>query len=111
MISSIFRDQSAYFGPRHVLAHGFQHASEISVDSGIPGVAIQFRNRNVEALKQTPWADVLGLLGRNGEEIMIHLLLDCGIFVPLDASKGIFYQLSGMIGPPRTKAMHSLLTD
>lgn len=35
---------------------------------------------------------------------MIHLLLDCGIFVPLDASKGIFYQLSGMIGQLRAKA-------
>ncbi|KAJ5391980.1 hypothetical protein N7509_007470 [Penicillium cosmopolitanum] len=96
VISNIFGDQSSYRGPQHVLAHGFQHASENSVDSGIPGVAIQFPNRNVQALKQTPWTDVLGLLGQNGEEIMIHLLLDCGIFVPLDASKGIFYQLSGV---------------
>lgn len=70
-------------------------------------MAIQFPNRNVQALREAPWADVLGLLGQNGEEIMIHLLLDCGIFVPLDASKGIFYQLSGMVG----QAMHCPLTD
>ncbi|KAJ5082191.1 hypothetical protein N7532_011234 [Penicillium argentinense] len=97
VIASIFKTSSAsYRGPQHVLAHGFQYAGEHAIDSGIPGVAIQFPNRNVQALKQAPWADVLGLLGQNGDEIMIHLLLDCGIFVPLDAGKGIYYQLSGL---------------
>jgi telomerase reverse transcriptase len=111
VIASIFKTSSAsYRGPQHVLAHGFQYAGEHAIDCGIPGVAIQFPNRNVQALKQAPWTDVLGLLGQNGDEIMIHLLLDCGIFVPLDAGKGIYYQLSGMFDSGR-RVDYSAIAD
>lgn len=51
----------------------------------------------MRVLKEGPWAKVLGLLGSNGEEIMMQLLFDCGIFAAIDARKGIYYQLSGMV--------------
>lgn len=57
----------------------------------------QFRNQNVEVLTRGAWAEVLGLLGSNGEDIMMQLLFDCGIFAAIDAQRGIYYQLSGMI--------------
>lgn len=34
-------------------------------------------------------------MGQNGEETMLRLLLDCGIFSCMDNEKGAFYQLSG----------------
>lgn len=67
-----------------------------ALQSSIPGIVVQFPNKTVSTLKQAPWADVLGLLGQNGEEIMVRLLFDCGVYAPIDAPRGIFYQLSGM---------------
>ncbi|KAG2412542.1 hypothetical protein HFD88_010099 [Aspergillus terreus] len=60
------------------------------------GIAALYRNDNVEALKRSPWTDVLSLLGDNGDEIMLRLLFDCGIFVAIDEREGIYYQLSGL---------------
>lgn len=93
-----------YFRPSHLLCHGFQRAAETmtmmdaghSAVSGIPGIVPRYPNKNVSMLKNFPWTGVLGLLGRNGEEIMLHLVLDCGLFVPVEGGKGrAVYQLSG----------------
>ena len=96
------RNQGSYFRPAHILCHGFQRASEMdreySALSGIPGIVPQYPNRNVSLLKNHLWTQVLRLLGRNAEEIMLHLLLDCGLFVPVSGGKGrTIYQLSGML--------------
>jgi hypothetical protein len=63
--------------------------------TGIHGVVPQYPNRNVSALKTAPWSEVLGLLGMSGEEILIGLLLDCGVFVRVDGGTESFYQMSG----------------
>lgn len=52
-------------------------------------------NHNVQALKQAPWTDVLTLLGSNGDEIMVRLLLDCGTFTAVNKIEGVYYQISG----------------
>ncbi|KAJ6013379.1 hypothetical protein N7540_007970 [Penicillium herquei] len=84
--------------PQHVLAHGFQRPSmgNNDLESNIPGVVVQFPNRNVCTLKESPWTEILSLLGQNGDEIMLRLLFDCGIFAPIDARKESYYQLSGL---------------
>lgn len=46
-------------------------------------------------MKQTPWPQLLSLLGKSGESMMINMLLDCAIFVPVEAGQGNYYQLSG----------------
>lgn len=46
-------------------------------------------------MKQSPWPQLLLLLGKFGESIMINMLLDCAIFLPVDAGQGNYYQLSG----------------
>ena len=83
--------------PQHLLAYGFQRPSMgyNAPETNIPGVVIQFPNENVRILKESPWADILGLLGQSGDEAMLRLLFDCGIFAPVDAQRGIYYQLSG----------------
>jgi len=95
-IESLFR-KAGYQRPEHLLTHGFRRPAvgQTTLDV-IPGVVSQFPNHNVRILKEAPWADVLGLLGQNGDEIMMRLLFDCGIFAPIDARKGIYFQLSGM---------------
>ncbi|KAJ9228282.1 hypothetical protein DTO271D3_5664 [Paecilomyces variotii] len=90
--------------PRHILAHGYQRTTTHNLDStelgalasSIPGIVARYPNPNVLALKRAPWTEVLDLMGQNGEEIMLRLLLDCGIFSCMDNEKGAFYQLSGI---------------
>jgi telomerase reverse transcriptase len=100
VIWKLFNHNSgSYQRPQHLLAHGFQRPAmgRAAQDTCIPGVVSQFPNKNVETLKGGAWAEILGLLGSNGEQIMLQLLLDCGIFAAVNAQKGIYYQLSGMV--------------
>ncbi|RDW94000.1 telomerase reverse transcriptase [Aspergillus mulundensis] len=79
----------------HVLSHGYRQGSG-RLRCNVHNAGAWYPNRNVERLKQSPWTEVLALLGGNGDEIMIRLLLDCGLFAAVDAKKGIYYQLSGL---------------
>ncbi|KAJ5752542.1 Telomere reverse transcriptase [Penicillium odoratum] len=94
VIGQLFKQQSK---PVHILTHGFQRSSmgNDDLETKIPGIMIQFSNQNVETLQKSPWTEILDLLGQNGDEIMMRLLFDCGIFAPIDAQRGIYYQLSG----------------
>ncbi|KGO64785.1 Telomere reverse transcriptase [Penicillium italicum] len=88
----------SYQKPEHLLTHGFQRPYNglNAQQTSIPGIVSQFPNQNVQVLKEGAWAEVLGLLGSNGEEIMMQLLFDCGVFAAIDERKGIYYQLSGL---------------
>ena len=46
-------------------------------------------------MKDATWSNVLKVLGRAGDHIMIDLILDCGLFVGVKVGKDSFYQLSG----------------
>ena len=52
----------------------------------------------VKQLKSAMWRKLLVMLGKQGDQIMLDLLLDCGIYVSIGAGKGNFYQLSGQAG-------------
>ncbi|PYH78935.1 hypothetical protein BO82DRAFT_316347, partial [Aspergillus uvarum CBS 121591] len=90
--------------PHHLLTRGFRSVVET-----------HFSNENVQKLKSAPWTEVLGLLGNNGETIMLHLLCDCGIFTALDSRKGIYHQICGMwyslekLDPVNTKLQQTSL--
>ncbi|KAL4990387.1 hypothetical protein BDW68DRAFT_40668 [Aspergillus falconensis] len=94
-ISSIF-NRPFYGKLEHVLSHGYRQGSG-RLPCSIPNVEAQYPNKNVEMLKQSPWTEVLALLGGNGNEIMLKLLLDCGLFAAVDAKKGIYCQISGAL--------------
>ena len=88
--------------PPHMLCHGFQRASnprQTNEDhcaiAGIPGIVSHYPNANVHALKGSSWTEILGLLGKEGDRIMLDLVLDCGIFMAGDEGLGNYYQLSG----------------
>lgn len=66
---------------------------------GIPGVLSVYPNGHVISMKTTPWPQILALMGKEGERAMIDLLLDCGIFLPVENGRGNYRQLSGAFKP------------
>lgn len=69
----------------------------------IPGLFAFRPNPHVDMLKGAPWPQLLLLLGQSGERIMIDLLVDCAIFVPINAGTNNYFQISG-------KMLQALLT-
>jgi len=61
----------------------------------IPGIFSAHPNHCVRALKEPPWPQLLLLFGKEGERIMIDLLLDCSIFISIKAGKDNLYQVCG----------------
>ena len=49
----------------------------------------------VNELKSSVWKELLGLLGKEGDRIMLDLVLECGLFISIDADWGNYYQISG----------------
>ena len=85
-----------------MLCRGFQKYSSISNDGpelvtvpGVPGIWANSPNRLVQALKEHPWCDLPPLLGKGAERIISDMLLQCGIFRPVENSSNLF-QLSGV---------------
>lgn len=89
--------------PKHLLCDGFRRQAQNIAntegqgrDSGIQGLVAVDPNHYVQALKEAPWPQVLMLLGKSGEQIMIDLLIDTAMFLPVRAGHGNMYQLSGI---------------
>ncbi|KAI9715739.1 MAG: hypothetical protein M1812_005737 [Candelaria pacifica] len=90
------------YKPPHLLCHGLRRSSaprqpneNHDATSGIPGLVCYFPNTYVNSIKSPLWNNVLSLLGKEGERVMIDLLMDCGLFGAVEAGKGNFCQLSG----------------
>lgn len=56
-----------------------------------------YPNQRVELLKQSPWPEILKLLGNSGDRIMMDLLLDSAMFLPVGSCQGNYYQISGQL--------------
>ena len=98
------RDKKGAARPKHLLCDGFRKSTGLNVQrqgdlggnkSSIPGLFAVFPNHHADTLKRPPWPELLVLLGKSGERIMVDLLLDCGIFVAVSAGTGNMWQLSG----------------
>ena len=88
--------------PPHMLCHGYQRVNnlrqpheDLCAIAGIPGLVPYYPNSNVDLLKGATWMGVLSLLGKEGDQIMLEMLLDCGLFVAIDEGQGNYYQISG----------------
>ncbi|KAI0200114.1 hypothetical protein F4808DRAFT_178489 [Astrocystis sublimbata] len=81
------RDKSAKW-PDHLLCDGFRRNGGLGLRAVRP-------NPYVEALQQSPWPQLLALLGESGDHIMIDMLLDCAIFMAIDVGTNNICQLSG----------------
>ncbi|KAL1844292.1 hypothetical protein VTJ49DRAFT_2349 [Mycothermus thermophilus] len=100
----LFQRETAGSWPRHLLCDGFRRQAgpdtrphpAAAADVVIPGLCAVFPNPHVRTLKASPWPQLLLLLGKEGERIMIDLLVDCAIFRPVKAGRGNLYQLCGI---------------
>ncbi|KAM4059685.1 telomerase ribonucleoprotein complex - RNA binding domain-containing protein [Hirsutella rhossiliensis] len=83
--------------PKHLLCDGFRRGAREGDLGGlkIPGIYSLHPNPHAAALKQAPWPHLLLLLGQSGQRLMVDLLMDCSIFLALEAGSGNYYQLSG----------------
>ncbi|EGZ76236.1 hypothetical protein NEUTE2DRAFT_133609 [Neurospora tetrasperma FGSC 2509] len=122
--SASFREKTktgnGWPGPRHLLCDGFRkgvppqgRSGEMATTAGhqhqIPGVYAVHQNNCVKVLKEAPWPQFLMLLGKEGERIMLDLLLDCAVFVGVKEGKGNLVQVSGI--PVSELQPRSLGTD
>ncbi|KAG8525371.1 uncharacterized protein KY384_009015 [Bacidia gigantensis] len=82
--------------PPHALCHGYKRTTQCAQAGiqSIPGVAAHYPNSNVHAFKGAVWSQILALLGKDGEGIMLDLLLSCGIFSSISQAHSTFYQIS-----------------
>ncbi|OAF54483.2 hypothetical protein VC83_09002 [Pseudogymnoascus destructans] len=55
-----------------------------------------YPNKHFNELKVDPWPQVLGLLGKGGDRVMIDLFVDCGIFLAASNGRGNYFQICGM---------------
>ncbi|KAL2018698.1 hypothetical protein VTK56DRAFT_472 [Thermocarpiscus australiensis] len=99
----LFSRERAVARPKHLLCDGFRrqagsnsHGNPPVARTTIPGLYSVYPNQHERALKESPWPQLLMLLGKEGERIMIDLLVDCAIFTTVKAGKGNLYQLSGI---------------
>ncbi|RYP25294.1 hypothetical protein DL767_008472 [Monosporascus sp. MG133] len=88
--------------PKHLLCDGFRRnrgsgppRQARKGERNIPGLFALHPNPHVDMLKSVPWPQLLLLLGQSGERIMMDLLLDCAIFVPVNAGTNNYSQISG----------------
>ncbi|SLM33959.1 telomerase reverse transcriptase [Lasallia pustulata] len=89
--------------PSHLLCYGYQRANaprtaneDHGAGAGIPGITSHYPNNQVSTFRSALWADILNLLGKEGERTMLNLALDCGVFIAVESGRGNFYQLSGI---------------
>ncbi|KAF4948179.1 hypothetical protein FSARC_13818 [Fusarium sarcochroum] len=84
--------------PKHLLCDGFRKSAGPG-DQGtstIPGLFSLYPNSHVKALREAPWPQLLALLGKSGEKMMINLLVDASLYVAVQAGFNNYHQLTGV---------------
>lgn len=86
-----------------MLCDGFRrdHGARFQEQAGargtnIPGIFSIYENQRVKILKESPWPELLKLLGQSGDRIMISMLLNCAVFLSVKSGQGNYYQISGL---------------
>ncbi|KAF4996024.1 hypothetical protein FGRMN_4772 [Fusarium graminum] len=92
------RDVQVGRRPKHLLCDGFRKSAgpDDQGTTSIPGLFSLYPNSHVKALRQAPWPQLLALLGKSGEKIMINLLVDASIYVGVQSGFNNYHQLTGI---------------
>lgn len=72
------------------MVHGVENAT-----TSIPGIVSICPNSHVASIKSNPWPQILLLMGKEGEKMMVDLIIDCGLFVDVGSGNDTYHQLSG----------------
>ncbi|KEY71113.1 hypothetical protein S7711_00935 [Stachybotrys chartarum IBT 7711] len=83
--------------PKHLLCDGFRRGpgDNGSQAANLPGIHSVHPNSQVKALRDHPWPSLLALMGQSGAKIMVHLLLNCCLFLALNTGENNYYQICG----------------
>lgn len=65
------------------------------LNSSPPGLVSSGYSENAATLRNAEWHDIANLLGAHGYPIMLDLLLNCGLFAPVDRKSSVVTQISG----------------
>ncbi|KAH6866719.1 hypothetical protein BKA58DRAFT_210337 [Alternaria rosae] len=104
VIWRLFKSSTSH-KPAHLLCYGFQRAAgsnrraqgnNDNPSPSIPGLQERLPNSFAKTLKEPVWCRLHALLGQGGDRIIIDMLLECSIFIPVNADTGNYYQLSGV---------------
>ncbi|KAF1815917.1 hypothetical protein P152DRAFT_201927 [Eremomyces bilateralis CBS 781.70] len=91
----LFGRETNRYWPSHLLCQGYRRAGgPVTANQPIPGLVHSNPSHRVETMKGKFWCDLCRILGPAGERIMEELLLNCGIFVPVECGRGSYYQLN-----------------
>nr|OQO19315.1 hypothetical protein B0A51_11621 [Rachicladosporium sp. CCFEE 5018] len=91
----LFKRDNGGRRPAHLLCLGFQRSplaangDEVPAAAGIPGVYLCGPTRFASQLRARPWTGLCHLLGRGGDRIVSELLMDCGLFSPIDGGSNV----------------------
>ena len=86
--------------PSHVLCNGYKQSLNSRrgperTRLGFCGVNDAEADTNASIMQGKVWQTLLKLLGKDGDQVMLDLILHCGIFVSVSVGKNNLYQLSG----------------
>ncbi|EFY88706.1 telomerase reverse transcriptase, putative [Metarhizium acridum CQMa 102] len=99
VIWSLFnREKTPGAWPKNLLCDGFRKRTKEGDPHGtsIADIYSLYPNHHAAALRRKPWPQVLALLGRSGQRVMVDLLIQRSIFVAIDEGIGNYYQISGI---------------
>jgi telomerase reverse transcriptase len=100
-IWSLFKCHTGSYRPSHLLCHGFQRSAgganggEAKAVHGVPGIYTTNDNPHVTELKDSSWSCLPELLGRGAERILGEMLMNCGLYRPIDDGSNV-RQLCGL---------------
>jgi telomerase reverse transcriptase len=100
-IWSLFKRHTGSYRPSHLLCHGFQRSAggangvEAKAVHGVPGIYTTTDNPHVGELKDSSWSCLPELLGRGAERILGEMLMNCGLYRPIDDGSNV-RQLCGL---------------
>lgn len=82
--------------PPHLLCRGYQRCKEgHGPASAVTGLQSFYPNEHVNRLKGPMWEAVLRLLGKDGERVMLDLLVNEALFLAVPSGFGNYLQMSG----------------
>ncbi|KAI0898209.1 hypothetical protein F4806DRAFT_350439 [Annulohypoxylon nitens] len=88
VVRTLFSREKIGAWPKHLLCDGFTTNRGLGLRQIRP-------NPHFEALREPPWPQLLALMGESGERIMMDMLLDCAIFIAVEAGANNFLQING----------------
>ena len=62
---------------------------------GINGLDCTSNRTNASVMSSRAWQELLQLLGKDGDKVMLDIILYCGVFIPADIGKDNLIQVSG----------------